>query len=140
MLGLISFGLKIIFASIIGGALNYIPGESENSKNIVETSLICVYSASVIGLARQIGDKGEYIAMGFGVLAVVIVVISISKNLEFGKRIIWIFSGVVGMIIGSGFFIQACLLGALIFLILRNSENLLNYIHKTPEEMGDTSI
>ena len=104
MLGLISFGLKIIFASIIGGALNYIPGESENSKNIIETSLICVFSASVMGLARQFADKGEYIAMGFGVLAVVIVVISISKNLEFGKRIIWIFSGVVGMIIGSGFF------------------------------------
>ena len=140
MLGLISFGLKIIFASIIGGALNYIPGESENSKNIVETSLICVFSASVMGLAKQFGDKGEYIAMGFGVLAVVIVVISISKNLEFGKRIIWIFSGVVGMIIGAGFFLQACLLGALIFLILRNSENLLDYIHKQPEEMGDTSI
>ena len=60
MLGLISFGLKIIFASIIGGALNYIPGESENSKNIVETSLICVFSASVMGLARQFEDKGEY--------------------------------------------------------------------------------
>ena len=140
MLGLISFGLKIIFASIIGGALNYIPGESENSKNIVETSLICVFSASVMGLATQFADKGEYIAMGFGVLAVVIVVISISKNLEFGKRIIWLFSGVVGMIIGSGFFIQACLLGALIYLILRNSENLLDYIHKKPEEMRDTSI
>ena len=135
MLGLISFGLKIIFASIIGGALNYIPGESENSKNIVETSLICVFSASLMGLVRQFVDKGEYIAMGFGVLAVVIVVISISKNLAFGKRIIWLFSGVVGMIIGSGFFIQACLLGALIFLILRNSENLLGYIHKKPEEM-----
>ena len=140
MLGLISFGLKIIFASIIGGALNYIPGESENSKNIVETSLICVFSASVMGLARQFEDKGEYIAMGFGVLAVVIVVISISKNLEFGKRIIWLFSGVVGMIIGSGFFIQACLLGALIFLILRKSENILDYIHKEPKDMGDTSI
>ena len=139
MLGLISFGLKIIFASIIGGALNYIPGKSENSKNIVETSLICVFSASLMGLARQFADKGEYITMGFGVLAVVIVIISMSKNMDFGKRIIWLFAGVVGMIIGSGFFIQACLLGALIFFILRNSENLLDYIHKQPEEMGDTS-
>ena len=140
MLGLISFGLKIIFASIIGGALNYSPGESENRKNIIETSLICVFSASVMGLANQFVDRGEYIAMGFGVLAVVIVVISISKNLEFGKRIIWLFSGVVGMIIGSGFFVQACLLSALIYFILRNSENLLDYLHKKPEEMGDTGI
>ena len=140
MLGLISFGLKIIFASIIGGALNYIPGKSENSKNIVETSLICVFSASIMGLARQFADNGEYIAMGFGVLAVVIVVISISKNLEFGKRIIWIFSGGIGMIIGSGFFLQACFLGALIFLILHNSENLLDYIHKKPDDMSDAKI
>ena len=140
MLGLISFGLKIIFASIIGGALNYIPGESENSKNIVETSLICVFSASVMGLSRQFADKGEYIAMGFGFLAVVIVVISISKNLEFRKRIIWLFSGVVGMIIGSGFFIQACFLSALIYLIFRNSENLVGYIYKNTEEMGDSGI
>ena len=93
-----------------------------------------------MGRVRQFADKGEYIAMGFGLLAVVVVVISISKNLEFGERIIWIFSGVIGMIIGSGFFIQACLLGALIFFILRNSENLLDYIHKKPEEMGDTNI
>ena len=140
MLGLLTFGLKIIFASIIGGALNYIPSESENNKDIVETSLICIFSASIMGLVRQFADKGEYIAMGFGVLAVVLVVISISKNLEFGKQIIWLFSGVVGMIIGSGFFIQACFLGALIFLILRNSENLLDYIHKKPKEMSDTSI
>ncbi len=140
MLSLISFGLKIIFASIMGGALNYIPGESENRKNIVETSLICVFSASIIGLVSQFVYKGEYFSIGFGVLAVIIVVISISRNLEFGKRIIWIFSGVVGMIIGAGFFIQACLLGALIFLILRNSENLLDYIHKKPEEMGDANI
>ena len=140
MIGLISFGYKIILASIIGGAMNYIPGQPQNGNNNVETSLICIFSASVMGLVRQFADKGEYIAMGFGILAVFIVVISISKNLEFGERIIWLFSGVVGMIIGSGFFIQACFLSALIFLILRNSENLLEYIHKKPEEMGDTSI
>ncbi|SVE56358.1 uncharacterized protein METZ01_LOCUS509212 [marine metagenome] len=64
MLGFISFGLKIIFASIIGGAMNYIPGKSENSQNIVETSLICIFSASVMGLAGQFSVKGEYFVMG----------------------------------------------------------------------------
>ena len=140
MFGFISFGIKIIFASIIGGALNYIPGDSENNQNIVETSLLCVFSASVMGLTRQFSDKGEYFAMGFGVLAVVIVVISITKYLKFIKRITWIFSAVIGMIIGSGFLIQACLLSVLIYLILRNSENLLDYIHKKPEEIGDSGI
>mgnify|MGYP001204600534 CR=1 FL=1 len=138
MLGLISFGLKIIFASIIGGALNYIPGESENKQDIVETSLICVFSASVLGLARQFSSKGEYLAMGFGILAVIIMVISISKNSEFRKRIIWLFSSVMGMIIGCGLFVQACLLGALIYLILRNSEHIMDYLYEKPEEMGDS--
>ena len=136
MLGLITFGLKIIFASIIGGALNYIPGESENGKNIVETSLICVFSASVMGLAKQFGDKGEYIAMGFGVLAVLIVIMSISKNLEFGERIIWIFSGVIGMIIGSGFFIQAILLTILVYYIVHNSDDVIGYIFKTNDDVN----
>ena len=98
--------------------MNYIPGKSENSENIVETCLICVFSASIIGLTRQFSHNGEYLIMGFGMLVVIIVVNSISKNWEFGKRIIWLFVAVIGMIIGYGFLIQACLLGALIYLIL----------------------
>ena len=74
MFGFISFGLKIILAAIIGGAMNYIPGESENNQNIVETSLICVFSASLMGLTRQFYNKGDYIVMGFGILAVVILI------------------------------------------------------------------
>ena len=138
MLGLISFGLKIIFASIIGGALNYIPGESENKQDIVETSLICVLAASILGLARQFSNKDEYLAIGFGILAVIIMVISISKNLEFRKRIILLFSSVMGMIIGCGLFFQACLLGSLVYLILRNSENIMDYFYEKPGEISDS--
>ena len=140
MFGFVSFGIKILFASIIGGALNYIPGESENSQNIIESSLICIFSSAIMGLARQFSDQGEYFLMGFGILAVVIMVISISKELKFGKRIVWIFAAVIGMIIGSGLLIQACLLGALIYLILRNSESVMDYIYNKPEEMGDSGI
>ena len=140
MFGLVSFGLKIIFASIIGGALNYIPGDSEKSQKIIETSLICTFSASLMGFTIQFSDNGEYYAMGFGLLAVVIVIISISKNLNFGKRIMWLFASVIGMIIGSGFLIQACILGILIYFILRNSENLLGYIHSKHDEMSDAGI
>ena len=140
MFGFISFGFKIIFASIIGGALNYIPGKSENSQNIVETSLICVFSASIMGLTSQFSYEGEYFPMGFGILAIIIMIISISKSLEFRKRIMWLFAAVIGMIIGSGFIIQACLLCALIYLILRNSEHLIGYIYKKSDEISDSGI
>ena len=140
MFGFISFGVKIILASIMGGAINYIPGEIDNSHKIVESSLICIFSASILALVRQFSDKGESLAMGFGILAVIIMVCSLSKHMEFGKRIIWLFASVIGMIIGSGFIIQACLLGALIYLILHNSENIMEYIYNKPEEMSDSSI
>ena len=83
MLGFISFVFKIIFASIIGGALNYIPSVTDNKHNIIETSLICLFSASLLGLIRQFSDKGEHFSIGFGILAVIIVVVSFSKDLEF---------------------------------------------------------
>ena len=135
----ISFGLKIMFASIIGGAMNYIPGETENSQNIIETCLICIFSSAVMGLIRQFSDKGEYSAMGLGILAVVVVINSISNNFKFGKRIMLLLVAVIGMLIGSGFIIQACLLGTLVYLILRNSEYLMDYIYKKPEEIGDSN-
>ena len=140
MIGLISFGLKIIFASIIGGALNYIPGKSKRNHNIVETSLICIFSSSILGLTRQFTDNGEYFVMGFGVLSVIIFIVALTKNFEFTKRIIWMFAAVLGMIIGSGFFIQACLLCLLVYFILHNSENLMTYINKKPENAGDAGI
>ncbi len=140
MFGLISFAVKIIFASIVGGALNYIPGKTDNSTNIIETSLICVFSASIMGLTKQFSYEGEYYSMGFGILAVIFMIISISKHLEFRKRIIWLFAAAIGMIIGSGFLIQACLLSTLIYLILRNSEHLMGYFYKKSDEMTDSGI
>ena len=120
--------------------MNYIPGESENGNNIVETCLICVFSTSVTGLTRQFSNNGEYLAMGFGILAVVIVINSISKNLEFGKRIMWLFVAVIGMIIGSGFLIQACLLGTIVYLILRNSDKLLNCLESNSSDIDNTNV
>ena len=140
MIGFIAFALKILFASIMGGVLNYVPGNSENSQNIVETSLVCIFSASILGLTRQFANKGEYIAMGIGVLAVIIGVIFISKNLELICRIMWLFAAVIGMIIGSGYFVQAALLTSLIYLIFHNNENLLSYIYKQSDVIGDTNI
>tara|TARA_B100000315_G_C14070374_1_gene360318 strand:+ start:99 stop:515 length:417 start_codon:yes stop_codon:yes gene_type:complete len=138
MLGFISFGIKIIFASILGGVLNYIPGDSKNNQYILETSLICIFSTAIVGLLRQLPGT-EFSTMGFGVLVVLLVILAISKNMEFGKRIIWLFAGVIGMIIGAGFIIQACLLCALVYAILRNCDNLLSYIHNN-EQMSDSNI
>jgi len=140
MFGFIAFGFKLLFAAIIGGALNYIPGEEEQEYKVVETSLICIFGAAIMGLTSQLSGNGYNVAMGFGILAVTIGIISISKNLEFKNRIIWLFSGSSGMIIGSGYIVQAALLVFIVYIILRNSEKLLNYLDRDSEKSDDGSI
>ena len=140
MFGFIAFGFKLLFAAIIGGALNYIPGEEAQGYKVVETSLICIFGAAIVGLTSQLSGNGYNFAMGFGILAVIIGIISISKNLEFKNRIIWFFAGSSGMIIGSGYIVQAALLVVLVYIILRNSEKLLNYLDRDSEQSDDSSI
>ena len=140
MFGFIAFGFKLLFAAIIGGALNYIPGDETQEYKVVETSLICIFGAAIMGLTSQLSGSEYNFAMGFGMLAVIIGIISISKNLEFKNRIIWLFSGSSGMIIGSGYIVQAALLVVLVYIILRNSEKLLNYLDRDSEQSDDSSI
>ena len=140
MFGFIAFGFKLLFAAIIGGALNYIPGEETQGYKVVETSLICIFGAAIVGLTSQLSGNGYNFTMGFGILAVIIGIISISKNLEFKNRIIWLFSGATGMIIGSGYIIQGALLVVFVYIILRNSEKLLNYLDRDAEQSDDKSI
>ena len=140
MFGFIAFGFKLIFAAIAGGALSYIPGEESQNYKIVETSLICIFGAAILGLTSQL-HYGEYnIVTGIGILAVIMGIISISKNLDFLNRMVWLFSGVSGMIIGAGFIIQAILLVGLVYIILRNSKKLLNYFDQDTEQTDDDSI
>ena len=140
MFGLIAFGFKLLFAAIVGGALSYIPGEETQEYKIVETSLICIFGAAILGLTSQL-HFGEFnIVTGIGILAVIMGIISISKNLDFINRIVWLFSGVSGMIIGAGYIVQAILLVALVYIILRNSEQLLNYFDQETEDPDDGSI
>ena len=138
MLGLISFGFKILFASILGASLNYRPNEDKDNVDILETSLICILSASILGLTCQFSSNNEYLSMAFGVLAVVILIISISKNLMFKARIVWIFSSIIGMIIGAGYFFQASILCLLIYFIIYNNQVLLEYIQKESQDASDT--
>ena len=140
MFGFIAFGFKLIFAAIVGGALSYIPGEETQNHKIVETSLICIFGAAILGLTSQL-HYGEYnIVTGIGILAVIMGIISISKNLDFVNRMVWLFSGVSGMIIGAGYIVQAILLVVLVYVILRNSEQLLNYFYQETKESDDSSI
>ena len=140
MFGFITFGFKLLIAAIIGGALSYIPGEDAEEHKIVETSLICLFGAAILGLTNQYPGSEYNFAMGFGILAVTIVTISISKNLDFLNRIMWLFAAAAGMIIGSGYILQAALLSILVYIILQNSDRLLNYFESNSSDKDNTNI
>ena len=140
MFGFIAFGFKLLFAAIIGGALNYIPRDETQEYKVVETSLLCIFGAAIMGLTNQLSGDGYNFAMGIGILTVIIGIISISKNLEFKTRVIWLFAGLSGIIIGSGYILQAALLVVLVYIILRNSEKLLNYLDRDTDQSDDSSI
>ena len=129
-----------MIAAITGGALSYIPGAEGEEHKIVETSLICLFGAAILGLANQYPGAEYNVAMGFGILAVTIVTISISKNLEFLNRIMWLFAAAAGMIIGSGYILQAALLSVLVYIILRNSDKLLNYLESNSSDKDNTNV
>jgi len=140
MFGFVTFGFKLLFAAIAGGALSYIPGQETQNHKIVETSLICIFGAAILGLTTQL-HFGEFnIVTGAGILAVIMVIISISKNLDFINRMVWIFSGISGIIIGAGYIVQAILLLTLVYIIFRNSEQMLNYFDQETEHSDDGSI
>ena len=139
MLAFIAFGFKLLLAAVIGGALCYSPEEKDEQK-IIETSLICTYGAALLGLIRQFTWNENNLAMGFGILAVIYLALSLSDKLDFNNRIMWLFAAVIGIIIGSGYIFQAALLSILVYTILHNSEYVLNYFDTHAEESNETKI
>ena len=138
--GFIAIGFKLLFAAILGGTLSYIPGNNDQKYKIVETALLSIYGASILGLTSQFSGNGYNFAMGFGLVAVIISIISLSKKIEFIKRITWLFAAIAGMIIGAGYILQAVLLIAIIYVLLQNSNNLLNYFEQGDEDSDENNI
>ena len=140
MLGLIVFGLKLLFAAIIGGALSYVPGEEGQYHKIVETSLICIFSAAIMGLSSQLSATENNLPMGFGILTIVLVLISISKNIDFTNQMVRFFAGTSGMIIGSGYILQSIILAILVYIIFHNSSQFMNYLNQETNKSDDNTI
>ena len=52
----------------------------------------------------------------------------------------WLFAAAGGMIIGSGYILQAALLSVLVYIILRNSDKLLNYLESNSSDKDNTNV
>ncbi|MBC8214399.1 MAG: hypothetical protein ISR90_06660 [Candidatus Marinimicrobia bacterium] len=137
MFGFIAFALKLLFATVLGGALAYVPGKANGDVRILYSSLISVLSASILGLAKQLPAESIGIFAGAGVLSVFIAVLYLSKNSNVEHKILFLFSASVGIIVGWGFFLQAVVLTILVYFVVSQGEKLLTHIE--PEEMSETT-
>ena len=98
---------------------------------MISTSLISLFSASLLALSKQlaIGSSSLLFSMGFTIFSVLFVVIAISKDLTFKDRIVWIFSSVIGIIIGSGYIIKASLLTCVVYVIINNNDYIISFVN-----------
>ena len=131
MFGFISFSIKLLFSCVLGAVLHYVLSRKINYENMISTSLISLFSASLLGLSKQlaIGSSSLLFSMGFTIFSVLFVVIAISKDLTFKDRIVWIFSSVIGIIIGSGYIIQASLLTCVVYVIINNNDYIISFVN-----------
>ena len=139
MFTFISFVVKIVFASILGGAINYVPGKTVKDEIIVRSTLICLLSTSIISITKQLSPGSDYSLVGFGIVSSLFVVLIVSGKLNFIDRVILIFICVLGIVIGVGYFFQAIMLALLIYYIIHNAKDVLDFVY-TKGDVLDSSF
>ena len=128
MLTFIAFGFKLCFSAAFGGILSYVPGKANGDVNILYSSLLSVLGASLISLSSQYPKESSGIMSGFSVLAIILMIIILTKEMTINIRLIFIFSSVVGMIVGYGLILQASLLVMIIYGLKTMGPELINSI------------
>ena len=137
MFGFIAFGFKIVFAAILGVVLNYVPGNKQDTYKMVEASFFCILGSSIIAfICLIVTDETNYI-LGFGIIAVIMSSITLTKNKNIIDKTNLFFASISGMIVGLGYIFHASILVVLIYTILHNNEKFLNYLNDNNAQRND---
>tara|TARA_Y100001968_G_scaffold241496_1_gene225070 strand:- start:3892 stop:4308 length:417 start_codon:yes stop_codon:yes gene_type:complete len=135
MFEFIAFIFKICFAIFFGGLINYSFNEEKNDNNkIIYSSLISLFSCSLIGLALQFPENIMGIFSGASVITVIGTILVLSKDSDINSRIIFIFSAVIGMIVANGLIFQAIAFTIVIIIIKKYSITILDSLKIEEEE------
>lgn len=128
MFAFLAFGFKLLFATLFGGALSYEPGKANGDMRILYSALSAVFAAALIGLSRQFPDESSGLMAGACIVAIVITIVMLSREMNLVDRITLLFAAVIGMIIGAGFIFQSAMLTGLVYFIQKHSHSLLSHI------------
>ena len=139
MFGLITFALKLVVATIFGALLSYSPKKELLEDEIVKSSLLSLFGAVITGILIQLNIENNF-SVALGVIAVLFTIISLTQNNAFSKRIIWIFSGLVGVVVGLGFIFKAIALLSLLYYIVWYKKSILAYLDEGVNQSEDESF
>ncbi len=128
MFAFLAFGFKLLFGTLFGGALSYEPNNSDNDTMIRYSSLSSLLGVSLMGLSRQLPDESSGLMAGACVIAILVTIIFLTKEMALEQRITLLFASVVGMIVGAGFILQSAMLAGLVYFLQKHSKQYLNQI------------
>ena len=138
MFDFIAFAFKLIFAALLGGAFSYISeDENQDRQLLVNMSMIAVLAASLVALTVQFPESYRGFAMGAAIFTVLHVTNSFSLEKSLSRRLLDLFASILGIIVGAGYIIQGVVLCILLYVIMKNSEALLNNINKDQTATAD---
>ena len=140
MFSFISFALKLCFAAFFGGVIAYTPGRARDEKSILYSSLISVVASALMGISVQVTDNAFGFIAGGSIIAVLLSVVLLTQKMEFEKRLMFLFSGICGLLSGASYILHAGVFTILVYLIYYKGEHLLEHIEPTELVDEDQSL
>jgi len=135
MFEFIAFIFKIGFATFLGALINYPFDEKKiNNETIIYSSLISLFSCSLVTMSIQFPINIAGVATGASVIAVIGTTLFLTKDIDVNSKIIYIFSSVIGMIIANGLIFQAITFAIFIIFIKKYSNTILDSLKIEEEE------
>jgi len=125
MISLIAFILKLLFAAIMGGALVYNPGKIRDESQILYAALVSIMAVTLVSLGRFYVDSAQAIVTGAGIFTVITAVIYMTKDIDFDTRLLYIFSGIIGIICGTGHIFYAIVFTIIVYILLHQGHKFL---------------
>ena len=92
------------------------------------SSLSSLLGVSLMGLSRQLPDESSGLMAGACVIAILVTIIFLTKEMALEQRITLLFASVVGMIVGAGFILLSAMLAGLVYFLQKHSKQYLNQI------------
>ena len=140
MFELIAFGFKLFFSLLMTGIFGYFLDTSlKDRKFIISLILVSLFSTAMIAFCVQLAKNfQDQFIIGPVIMITMYITNEISRKSDNNKKMFYIFSTVIGIIIGFGYLIQTVLLVAILcFIYNYDTKELFNSSNKN---MGEDII